>query len=177
MLFSASLKLNYSNVEKHCWCLMCDFQLALSCSKLCASLNMIAAFIAGKQLLLGPSIKYVMLILANFNLPCHTLSHIPGPPPIFIGPSTKIPNKNLCTNSLSIVRGGSCQGVFCLEGFVWVDFCPFPLLSEYICYNRKLNITLNFMFHRYGKKFISVTSHALDPLPLSHPLGPPPPRA
>src|SRR6218665_962583 len=29
--------------------------------------------------------------------------------------------------------------------------CPFPLLSEYICYNRKLNITLNFIFHMYDR--------------------------
>src|SRR6218665_3547326 len=30
----------------------------------------------------GPSIKYVTLFLANFDPPppCHTLSHIPGPP-------------------------------------------------------------------------------------------------
>src|SRR6218665_1752294 len=31
---------------------------------------------------MGPSIKYVMLFLPNFDPPppCHTLSHIPGPP-------------------------------------------------------------------------------------------------
>src|SRR6218665_1333540 len=87
--------------------------------------------------------------------PCHTLSHIPGPPkgtphisdsPHFIRPSTKNPDKSPCTNSLAIVRRGSC-----LEGFVRGGFCPFPLLSEYICYNRKLNITLNFLFHIYDK--------------------------
>ena len=49
-------------------------------------------------------------------------------------------------------------------------FCPgwllsVPVLSEYICYNRKLNITLNFMFRMYDKKIISVTSHALCPPP------------
>ena len=32
------------------------------------------------------------------------------------------------------------------------------------CSNRKLNITLNFRFHMYDNKFISVNSHALDPL-------------
>src|SRR6218665_3928078 len=48
--------------------------------------------------------------------------------------------------SISIVRRG-----FCLGGFVGVGFCPFPLLSQYIIYNRKLNITLNFMFHMYDK--------------------------
>jgi len=70
------------------------------------------------------------------------------------------------------------SGVFCVEGFVRSSFCPFPLLSEYICYNRKLNITLNFMFHMYDKKCISVASHAPDRSPchkLSHLLGPPPP--
>src|SRR6218665_1789695 len=60
-----------------------------------------------------------------------------------------------------------------LRSFVWevssrVGFCPFPLLSEYICYNRKLNINLNFMCHMYDKKFISVTSHALDPSPVTN---------
>jgi len=27
-----------------------------------------------------------------------------------------------------------------------------PVLLEYICYNRKLNITLNIMFHMYDKE-------------------------
>src|SRR6218665_1832044 len=98
--------------------------------------------------------------------PCHTLSHIPGPPqkyvthlgpPIFSRPSTKNPDKSpLYKFSLN-----------CSRGLLSGGFCPFPFLSEYICYNRKLKITLNFMFHMYDKKFISVTSHALDPLPLS----------
>src|SRR6218665_4004439 len=71
------------------------------------------------------------------------------------------------------VRGGFClegfvwdgfclegffRGGFCLEGFVRVVFvwkvlfgwfCPSSLLSEYIRYNRKLNITFNFRFHLY----------------------------
>src|SRR6218665_1629555 len=54
----------------------------------------------------GLSIRYVMLFLANFDPPppCHTLSHIPGPPlkvrhasrppPIFFRPSTKISDKS-----------------------------------------------------------------------------------
>src|SRR6218665_3907871 len=49
----------------------------------------------------------------------------------------EIRTKAPCTNSLSIVR----KGVFCLEGFVRGGFCSYPLLSEYICYNRKLKIT------------------------------------
>src|SRR6218665_3950441 len=110
----------------------------------------------------GPSIKYVTLFLANFYpLPIsHFVTH-PGPPkstshisdpPIFSRPSTKNPDKShLYKFSLNcswgFLSGGFCQGVFCLEGFVWGGFCPFPFLSECICYNRKLNITLNFMFH------------------------------
>src|SRR6218665_1357792 len=110
--------------------------------------------------------------------PCHTLSHIPGPPKVrhtsqtprfLVGLVQKIRTKTPCTSSLSIVRGGLsgvvCQRLFCLEGFVRGGFCPFLLLSQYICYKRKLNITLNFMFNKimYDKKCISVTSHALDP--------------
>src|SRR6218665_1265483 len=106
--------------------------------------------------------------LANFApRPCHTLSHIPGPtkkstshtsdPSIFSNPSKKIPDKNLLYKfSLNCFRGflsgRFSHGVFSLEGFVRGGFCPFPLLSEYICYNRKVNLTLNFMFHMYDKK-------------------------
>ena len=90
--------------------------------------------------------------------------------PIFSKPSTTNPDKSpLYKFSLNcswgFLSGGFRQSVFWLEGFVRGGFCTFPLLSEYNCYNRKLNITLNFMFHMYDKKFISMTSHALDPPP------------
>src|SRR6218665_2540099 len=49
------------------------------------------------------------------------------------------------------LSGRVCQRVFGLEGFVRGGFCPFLLLSQYICYNKKLNITLNFMFNMYNK--------------------------
>src|SRR6218665_2258849 len=109
----------------------------------------------------GPSIKYVTLFLANFDpLPLSLfvthpgtlqkyVTHLGPPPPIFSRPSQKNPDKSpLYKFSLNraFVRG-LLSGVFCLEGFVWGGFCPYPLLSEYICYNRKLKITLNFMFH------------------------------
>src|SRR6218665_3854949 len=56
---------------------------------------------------------------------------------------------NICLyRRFVLVRGG-----FCLEGFVWGVFCPFPLLLEYICYNRKLNNTFNFRFHMYENLF------------------------
>jgi len=110
--------------------------------------------------------KVCHAIFGQFKPLCHTLSHIPGPlkvrhtsrtPPIFSRPSTRNPDKSpLYKFSLNCSRGflseGFCQGVLCLEGFVQGGFCSFPLLSEYICYNRKLNITLNFMFHMYDKK-------------------------
>jgi len=76
---------------------------------------------------------------------------------------------------MGVLVWGVLSGFFCLEGFVRGDFCPSLLLSEYICYNRKLNITFNFRFHKYEKNLKSVTSHALRPSPchkLSHLLGP-----
>src|SRR6218665_4029719 len=110
---------------------------------------------------MGPSIKYVTLFLANCNpLPCHTLSHIPGPPKLrhisripsrylvgLVQTPDKCPLYKISQLFAGFLSGGFCQGVLCLEGFIRGDFCPFPLLSEYICYNRKLNVTLDFMFH------------------------------
>src|SRR6218665_202057 len=104
-------------------------------------------------------------IFANFDpFPrvtlCHTsrdppkyVAHL-GPSPIFSRPSTKNPDKSLLyayslNSSRGILSREFCQRVVCLEDFVRGGFCPFPLLSEYICYNRKLNITLNFRFHMY----------------------------
>src|SRR6218665_3093850 len=104
--------------------------------------------------------------------PCHTLSHIPGPPKLRHTSRTPrllvgLVQKHGQKPSVQILSQ-LFAGVFCLEGFVRDGFCPFPLQSEYICYKRKLNITLNFMFHMYDKKIYKrVTSHALDPLPLS----------
>ena len=117
----------------------------------------------------GSSIKYVTLFLANFDpLPCHTLSHIPGPPntshisdppPIFSRPSTRYKDKKpvqllsqLFAWVFPVLSRSFVTGSFCLGGFVRGGFCPFPLLSEYICYNRKLNSTLNFRFHMYEKE-------------------------
>src|SRR6218665_3494079 len=97
-----------------------------------------------------------MLFLANFDpLPsvtlCHTsrspppkVRHTSRTPPFLVGLVHKSRTKVLCANSISITHGGFCPG-----GFVRVGFCPFPHLSQYI--NRKLNITLNFMFHMYDK--------------------------
>src|SRR6218665_1751225 len=76
------------------------------------------------------SIKYVTLFLANFYpLPCHTSSHIPGPPeitshisdpPILEGLIQRPgQNKPPCTNSVSIVRGGFCPRAFVKGFFVW----------------------------------------------------------
>src|SRR6218665_359346 len=83
--------------------------------------------------------------------PCHTLSrkgentsHI-SDPPILVGLVQK-PGQKPPIQILSQLF----MGLFCLRGFVRGSFvwkvCPgwflsVPLLSEYICYNRKLNIT------------------------------------
>src|SRR6218665_2688881 len=91
------------------------------------------------------------------------MSHISDPP---IFSSTCI---HTCLyRGFVLVRGGFCSGVclgvVCLEGFVRGGFCPSLHLSEYIHYNRKLNITFNFRFHMYEIFFKSVTLHALGPL-------------
>src|SRR6218665_784134 len=115
----------------------------------------------------GPSIKYVTLFLANFYpLPLsHFVTH-PGtpskvchtsqtPPPILEGLLQKTRQKPPCTNSVSIVHWGFCPGV-CQGSFVWKVlsgwFLSVPVLSEYICYNKKFNITLNFMCPMYDNK-------------------------
>src|SRR6218665_3537316 len=117
---------------------------------------------------LGSSIKYVTLFFANFDPP--PPSHIVGPPestshisdpPIFSRPSTKIPYKSPLYKFYL-----NCSRRFLSGGFVRVGFCPFPLLSQYICYNRKLNITLNLIC--MIKICISVTSHAPDPFPCTN---------
>src|SRR6218665_809574 len=131
----------------------------------------------------GPSIKYVTLFwpILTPSL-CHTVSHIPGPPestshisdpPIFSRPSTKNPDKRpLYKFSLNCSRRFLSEGLLS-ERFCPGGFCPLPLPSEYICYNRKLNITLDFIFHMYDKKiFIRVTSHAFYPLPMSQTVTP-----
>src|SRR6218665_1904441 len=98
-----------------------------------------------KDASLGPSIKYVTLFLANFDppLPCHTLSHIPGPPsmshisdpPIFSRPSTKNPDKSpLYKFSLNCSRG-LLSGAIVKGSFVWkvlsgVVFVHFPFCQN-----------------------------------------------
>src|SRR6218665_1053220 len=122
-----------------------------------------------------------MLFLANFDHPLplsHFVTH-PGTPKevrhtsrtphrFLVGLVQKSRTKAPIQILSQLFVGAFVKGVFCLEGFVWGNFCPFPLLSEYICYNRKLKITLNFMFHMYDQKFISVTPHALDPPPVTN---------
>src|SRR6218665_2216346 len=119
----------------------------------------VAEYIQQASLRLGAVHKVRHAILSNFDpLPpvtlCHTSRdppkerHTSRTPPICSRPSTKNPDKSPLLFAGVFVRG-VCHGVFFLEGFVPGGFCPFPLLSEYICYNRKLNITLNFMFHMY----------------------------
>src|SRR6218665_2022955 len=119
-------------------------------------------------------------------LPCHTSSHIPGPPRKYVthlGPTPRLleglvqktQTKALLYKFCLNCSRGFCPG-FVRESFVWKVLSGWFLfvlvLSEYICYIRKLNITLNFMFRMHDKKIISVTSHALYPLPLSQTVTP-----
>src|SRR6218665_1762466 len=120
---------------------------------------------------MGPSVKYVMLFFVNFDLPLShfvthprtrpkSMSHI-SDPPIFSRPSTKNPDKSPLYKFSQLFGRAFVRGSFVRGGF-----CPYLLLSEYICYNRKLKITLTFIC--MIKKFISVTSHALDPSPVTN---------
>src|SRR6218665_2057244 len=102
--------------------------------------------------------------------------HTSRTPLIFRRSSTKNLDKSPLVQILSqlfavVFVRGVCQGAFVwkvLSGVV----LSVPVLSEYICYIRKLNITLNFTFRMYDKKFISVTSHALYHPPLSQTVTP-----
>src|SRR6218665_2898504 len=118
--------------------------------------------------------------------PLKSTSHI-SDPPFLVGLVKKIPDKSpLYKFSLNysqrFLSGMFCHGVFCLEGFVRGGFCPFSLLSEYICYNRKVNITLNFMFHMYDTKMykrdVTMLLTPLLPVTNCHTFSDPlPPRA
>src|SRR6218665_360501 len=80
---------------------------------------------------MGPSIKYVMLFLANFNPPppvtlCHTSRDPPKvrhtsrtPPPIFSRPSTKKPGQKPPVQILSQLFAGIFFGGFDRGSFVW----------------------------------------------------------
>src|SRR6218665_3872165 len=90
------------------------------------------------------------------------MSHI-SDPPIF---SSRAYMHTCLYRGFVLVRGGFVPGLS--GGFLSGRFRPgwflsFPLLSEYIHYNRKLNITYNFRFHMYDIFCKSVTSHALGP--------------
>src|SRR6218665_315853 len=73
------------------------------------------------------------------------------------------------TGMFVLVRGGSCPGCFVRGIFVWkVLFgvvLSVPLLSEYMCYNRKLNITFNFRLYMYEKNEKCSVTWSLTPPP------------
>ena len=100
--------------------------------------------------------------------PCHTLSHISGPPKV--RHTSRNPQNfqySTCiytyvfTGRFVLVRGVLVWGI-CSGGF-WT----FPLLPEYIRCSRKLNITFNYRFHMYEKIWKVWRHMLLDPLPLS----------
>src|SRR6218665_1856591 len=93
--------------------------------------------------------------------------------PIFSSKATCIGLHTICLNSRRRFDRGFCPGIlsgrFC-PGILPGRFCPgwflsVPLLSEYINYIIKLNITFNIRFHMY-EIFFKVWRHMLlDPLP------------
>src|SRR6218665_1964794 len=87
------------------------------------------------------------------------MSHISEPPIFSIACIYKYNlYRGVCLSSLEVLSGGL------VWGFLSGRFCPgcflsVPLLSEYIRYNRKLNITFSFRFHMCETNFRSVTSY------------------
>src|SRR6218665_3530880 len=82
----------------------------------------------------------------------HVVTHLGKTPkvshisrtPIFGSMCT--PRAYICLNSRRFFTGGFFWE-FCLEILTRGGFCPSPVLSEKIHYNRKLNINFNFRFH------------------------------
>src|SRR6218665_1148514 len=79
--------------------------------------------------------------------------------------------QGVCVSSRGFLFGG-LSGIFCLKGFVRGGFCPSPFLSEYIHYNRKLNITFNFRFHMYEIFFKCDVTCSWIPFPPSQTVTP-----
>src|SRR6218665_2112382 len=109
-----------------------------------------------------PTSRYFWPILTSSPVTlCHTsqdpqkyVTHLGSP--ILSRPSTKSSDKIPLYKFYLNGSRGFCPGVLS-EGLLserlypgW--FLSVPLLSKCICYNRKLNITLNFRFHIYEKK-------------------------
>src|SRR6218665_1000387 len=94
---------------------------------------------------------------------CHTFTHPMTPkstshisdPPIFSTlvqkQGQKPPVQIISQLFAGVFVRGFCQGSLVWKVLFGVVF-SIPLLSEYICYNRNVNITLNFMFHMYDIK-------------------------
>ena len=128
---------------------------------------------------MGPSIKYVTLFLANLTPLSHFVTHPGRPlknvthlgvaPPHFSRPSTKILYKfylNCSRRFLygEVLSGGPLSGRFCPGWFLSVPLsATIHLLQQKVKHHFKFHVS----YDMYDKKFISVTSHVLDPLPLS----------
>src|SRR6218665_3873486 len=119
---------------------------------------------------MGPSIKYVTLVLANFdpsslsNFVTHPgtspkVRHTSRISPIFSRPSTKTLTTAPCTNSLSIDRGGFCPGFL---SFVWKVLSVPPSVRMHVLQQKhKASLEIS-CFICMIHCFISVTSHAPD---------------
>ena len=79
--------------------------------------------------------------VTHFGTPLK-VRHTSRTPPFLVVQKTR--TKAPCSNSILIVRGVFVQGL-CPGWFLSIP----PSVRIQICYNRKVNITLNFMFHMY----------------------------
>ena len=92
----------------------------------------------------GPSIKYDTLFFANFDpLPCHILSHIPGPPkkctshisdphPVFSRRSTKNPDKSPLYIFSQLFARAFVRGSFVLKVLSGVVFVRTPFVRIHL---------------------------------------------
>src|SRR6218665_2532823 len=99
--------------------------------------------------------------VTHLGTPSKYVTHLG--PPIF---SSTCIHTYVFTGGFVLVHGVFVRGV-CLEGFVWGGFCPSSLLSEYICYNRKPNITFNFRFYTHEIFFNSDVTCSWSPSPVT----------
>src|SRR6218665_3325827 len=83
---------------------------------------------------------------------------------------TKAPLYKFCLNcSRGFLSGGFVRGLFMSGRFCPGWFLSVPDLPERICYIRKLNITLNFMFRIHDKKFYKCdVTCSLPPPPVTN---------
>src|SRR6218665_451612 len=110
-------------------------------------------------------------IIIELNRTPKYVTHL-GPPRFFVGLIQKIRTKAPVQILSQLFARAFVRGSFVWKVLSGVVFVRTPFCQNTSMLRQKVKNHFNFMFHMYDKKFISVTSHALDPLllPISDPL-------